>query len=182
MKPKSIYKYAAEAGLPVGLYLTLMSACMLMGLKISFLPMLLLPLAIGFPFLLWIIMRNIGRVEPSYMKFSSLWLGGIYSVIFGTIICLFLSALYVVNFEPGFFAAYVRQSIESIEATPMADDYAGTITLMKEALEAKILPSSLEFLTTMSWLTCFAGSILSFVLALLITKMSGKVSEAFDRR
>ncbi len=167
---RSIYSYAAEAGLPVGLYLSIMSACLLMSLRIEALPMLLLPLAAGFPVMLGFIMRRISRDEPSYMKISALWLGGIYSVIFGTLICCLLSALYLMFVDPGFIHSYVGSAIESIESSPMASEYAATTALMREAMEAHILPTSMEFVITMGWFTCFAGSMLSLLLAVVIVK------------
>ena len=176
MQKKSIYKYAAEAGLPTGLYLSAMSACLLMSIKIPSLPFLLFPLAIGFPVMLWFTMKSICKAEPSYKKFSTLWLGGIYTVIFGTLICMLLSALYLINFEPGFVQLYVSQAIDTLESSQFASDYESSIILMKEALNAHILPSGLEFLTTMAWFTCFAGSILSLFIALLFTSQSKKVS------
>ena len=177
MQKKSIYKYASEAGLPIGLYLTLMSACLLMSIEMPGLPILMLPLMLGFPFVLWALLRKIVREEPSYMKFASVWLGGIYTVIFGTLICLFLSSLYVIFIEPSFVVKYITNAIEAVETSPMANDYHGSITLMKEAMEAHILPSSLEFLTSMAWFTCFSGSIMSLLIALVITKTGKKVPE-----
>ncbi|MCH5229858.1 MAG: DUF4199 domain-containing protein [Muribaculaceae bacterium] len=179
MQKKSIYKYASENGLAAGAYLTLMSACLLLSVKIAFLPMLILPLGIGFPFLLWALMKNIIRTEPSYNKFSSLWLGGIYTVIFGTIICMFLSALYIVFIEPSFVHLYVNNALTAVEASPMSAEYESSIQMMREAMEAHILPSGLEFLTTMAWFTCFAGSLLSLVLAMIMSKNSKKVSRGF---
>lgn len=180
MQKKSIYKYASEAGLPVGLYLTVMSACLLLSVKFPGLPLVLFPLALGFPFILWMLMKRITREEPSYNKFSSLWLGGIYTVIFGTLICMFLSAIYIVVFEPGFVQLYVNNAIQAVESTPMADQYQQTITLMKEAMDAHLLPSGLEFLTTMAWFTCFAGSILSLVLSFIMVKTGKKVSRQYS--
>ena len=180
MQKKSIYKYASEAGLPVGLYLTVMSACLLLSVKFPGLPLVLFPLALGFPFILWMLMKRIAREEPSYNKFSSLWLGGIYTVIFGTLICMFLSAIYIVVFEPGFVQLYVNNAIQAVESTPMADQYQQTITLMKEAMDAHLLPSGLEFLTTMAWFTCFAGSILSLVLSFIMVKTGKKVSRQYS--
>ena len=179
MQRKSIYKYASEAGVPIGLYLTLMSACILLSLKIPALPLLLLPLVLGFPFLLWVMMKKILREEPGYNKFSSIWLGGIYTVIFGCVICLFFSAFYIAIFEPNFVSQYVSNAIATVESSPMASDYAQTTALMKEAMNAHILPSSFEFLTTMAWLTCFTGSILSLVLALVLTKSGKKVTRQY---
>ncbi|MCH5235487.1 MAG: DUF4199 domain-containing protein [Muribaculaceae bacterium] len=180
MQKKSIYKYASEAGLPAGLYLTVMSACLLLSVKFPGLPLVLFPLALGFPFILWMLMKRISREEPSYNKFSSLWLGGIYTVIFGTLICMFLSAIYIVVFEPGFVHLYVNNAIQAVESTPMAEQYQPTITLMKEAMDAHLLPSGLEFLTTMAWFTCFAGSILSMVLAFIMSRSSKKISRQYS--
>ena len=180
MQKKSIYKYASEAGLPAGLYLTLMSACLLMSVKIPALPLLILPLGIGFPFVLFNLMKRIAKSETSYSKFSSLWLGGIYTVIFGTLICMFLSALYITFVEPGFVHIYVDNALKAIESSPMADQYESSIILMREAMEARILPSGLEFLTTMAWFTCFIGSILSLMIAMIISKSSSKVSRPFQ--
>lgn len=175
MQKRSIYKLAAEAGLPTGLYLSVMSGCLLMSIKMPSLPMLLLPLCIGFPFLLWIMMKKISKEEPSYSKFSSLWLGGIYTVIFGTLICMFLSSLYIVGIEPGFVGLYIQNAIATVEASPFAAEYQSTVALMQEALNAHILPSGLEFLTTMAWFTCFTGSILSLGIALIMSKTFRKI-------
>lgn len=180
MQKKSIYKFASEAGLPAGLYLTLMSACVLLSLKMPALPMLLLPLGLGFPVMLWMLMKKIGREEPSYNKFSSLWLGGIYTVIFGTLICTFISALYITFFEPDFVNIYIANALEAVETSGMADQYETSIILMREAMAAHILPSGLEFLTSMAWLTCFTGSILSLLIALIMTKAGKNVTRQFS--
>ena len=180
MEKKSIYKYASEAGVPAGLYLTLMSACLLLSVKFSLLPLLLFPLGLGFPFLLWMLIRRISREEPSYDKFSSLWLGGIYTVIFGTLISMFLSAIYIVVFEPGFVHLYVSNAIEALESSPLGGEYESSLALMREAIDAHLLPSGLEFLSTMAWLTCFTGSVLSLVIALIMTKFIRKETRQYS--
>lgn len=180
MGKKSIYKYASEMGLPAGLYLTLMSACILGSLRLPALPMLLLPLGLGFPFLLWTLVKKIVREEPSYLKFSTIWLGGIYTVIFGTLISMFLSAAYIVIFEPDFVALYVNNAIEAVESSPMAGEYEDTIRMMRQAMEAHILPSGLEFLSTMAWFTCFSGSMISLLIALIMSKTGKKIAGQYQ--
>lgn len=179
MQKKSIYKYASEMGLPLGLYLSLMSACLLLSVRQPAMPMLLLPLGLGFPVLLWFLMRKIVKAEPTYNKFSSLWLGGIYTVIFGTLICMFLSALYIFFCEPHFVNLYVNNALMAVENSPFASEYETSITMMREAMEAHILPSGFEFLSTMGWFTCFAGSILSLVLALIMSKVGKGATRQF---
>lgn len=180
MQKKSIYKYASEAGLPAGLYLTIMSFCVLLSVKLPALPLLLFPLMLGFPVMLWILIRKISREEPSFTKFSTLWLGGIYTVIFGSLICTFLSALYVVFFEPNFVNLYVANAIAAVENSAMGSEYSSSIDLMQSAMEAKILPSPLEFLTSMAWFTCFVGSLLSLVIALIMSKAGKNVTRGYS--
>lgn len=161
----------------MGIYLSLMAACVLLSLKAPFLPMLITPLAIGFPAILWMLMRRIGAMQPTYMKVSSLWLAGIYTVIFGTLICMLLSGLYVVFIEPGFVVKYFETIISQVEASEFAAYYADTVALMRNAIDSHIVPSGMEFVTAMGWFTCFAGSILSLIIAFIMGKMVRKPSQ-----
>lgn len=172
MNTKSVYKYSAEAGLPIGLYLVAISACFFLCLKVEFLQMLILPLAIGFPFLLGYSMKRLVRQEPTYNRFSPLWLFGIYSVIFGTLICMLFSTIYLVFVDPSFIIRYVNASIEGIQALPSSDQYKATIEVLQHAVDSHLLPSATQFVTTMGWFTCFTGSMLSLVLALIISRIS----------
>ena len=176
MQRKSIYKYASEAGVPAGLYMTLMSACLLLSVKLPALPMMLLPLCLGFPVLLWFLMNRISIKESAYNKFSSLWLGGIYTVIFGSLICMLMSALYIVFVEPNFVNLYIGNALSAVESTPMAPQYESSIRMMREAMDAHVLPTGLEFVTTMAWFTCFCGSILSLLIAAVMTYAGKRVN------
>lgn len=181
MQHKSIYKYASEAGLPMGIYLTLMSFSLLLSVKFQILSTFLLPLTIVFPFFLGFLIRKISRIEPSYMKFSSLWLGGIYTVIFGTLICMFSSMLYLTFIEPGFIGIYCNNLITTIESSPLAEEYMSTVEVLRRAKDSHLLPSAFDFITTMGWLTCFTGSIFSLVIALILSRGGRKVENIASR-
>lgn len=174
MNKKSVYKFAAEAGLPVGIYLICISACFLLSLRVTFLPMLIFPLILAFPFLLAYYMKRMVREEPAYDRFSPLWLFGIYTIIFATLICMLFSALYLTFVDPAFITNYVTGALESIQTSQAAEQYAATVEIMQEALDAHMLPSGSQFVTTMAWLTCFAGSMLSLILAALLSRRSAK--------
>lgn len=171
---KSVYKYAAEAGLPVGIYLTAMSMCLLLSLRFPVLPVFVGPLALFFPFLLARLMKRMAVACPGYGKFSALWLFGIYTVIFGTLICSLVSGVYLTLIEPGFIGSYVTSAIATLEASPQASEYSDTVDLMRQALEARMLPTGMEFVSSMAWLTCFAGSMLSLVIAAIIGKTQSR--------
>lgn len=166
---KSVYKYAAEAGLPVGLYLTMMSACILLSLKVPMLPLFTIPLLCGLPFLLGYYMKRMYNREPAYRKFSALWLCGIYAIIFGTLICSLFSGIYLTILDPGFIHAYVDNAITSLEASPVSQEYEETIRMMRRAMDEKMLPGGMQFVTSMGWLTCFAGSVISMAVALILS-------------
>ena len=175
MKQKSIYKYAAEAGVPVGVYLTLMAACFFFSMELPILSLLIFPLALGFPFYLGYFVRKIGKLQPSYMKFSSLWLGGIYTVIFGTLICMFFSSIYVVFFNQGFVNSYCVNIIETLESSPVASEYEASVEMLKRMIDLRLLPSAMDFVISLGWFTCFSGSILSLIIAAIISRNSNNV-------
>ncbi len=172
---KSIYKYAAEAGVPMGLYLTAMSACLLLSLHIPQLPMLMFPLFIGLPFLTAFLLKRIGNDNPSYMKVSALWLAGIYTYIFGSLICCLLSALYVVFVEPAFVASYMQMAIDTISRSPEAGQYAASVEVMQKAIDSHLAPSGLEFVSAMAWSTSFLGSFISLFVAWFLTRNKRKI-------
>ncbi len=181
MNKKSVYKFAAEAGLPIGLYLILISACFLLSLKVDFLLYLIIPLLLGFPFLMAHFMKKMVREEASYERFSPIWLFGIYSIIFGTLICMLFSTVYLTFIDPSFITSYVTGAIANIQASPMADSYASTVEMMQEAIDAHMLPNGTQFVTTMAWFTCFAGSMLSLILAAVISHAPTKKSVSMFR-
>lgn len=167
---KSIYKYAAEAGVPMGFYLTVMSACLLLSLRVPQLPALLPLLFMGLPFFTGMLLKRIATETPAYMKVSALWLAGIYTFIFGSLICCLLSALYLTFVEPGFITRYMQQAIDTISASPAAANYGQSIDVMQRAIDSHMLPSGLEFVVSMAWATCFAGSFISLAVALVLTR------------
>lgn len=162
---KSVYKYSSESGLPVGVYLTAMSACVFMSSTVPVMSMLFFLLLIGFPFFLAYLMIRVKKIEPSYSKFASLWLFGIYSVIFGVLICSLCSGLYLTFVNPTFITDYVTNALVTIESSPLAGQYAETSEMMHRAIDEHLLPGGMEFVVSMGWLTCFSGSMLSMVLA-----------------
>ena len=167
---KSVYKYAAEAGVPMGLYLTAMSACLLLSLRLPQLPVLMFPLLLGLPFFTAWLLRRIASDAPHYNKVSALWLAGIYTFIFGSLICCLFSSLYLTFMEPGFVARYMQMAVDTINSSPSADRYAASADVMQKAIDGHLLPTGQQFVLTLAWGTCFMGSFLSLVLAWLLTR------------
>lgn len=175
---KSVYKYAAEGGVPVGLCLTTMSACFLLSLRYDGLLILIPLLALVVPVLILRNMNRLLREQPYYGKFSALWLCGIYSIIFGTLICSLFTGVWLTFVDPGFVSDYVENAIEMMRATP-GSSYDDTIEVMETMIRRHMLPNGMELVASMAWTTCFFGSILSLFLAIGMTgrrrRETGKV-------
>ncbi|MDE6843001.1 MAG: DUF4199 domain-containing protein, partial [Muribaculaceae bacterium] len=113
MPSPSIYRLAAHAGLPIGLLLTFMSACMLLSIHYPSLPLALVG-TILIPVCLLTYMHRISVRLPMYNKFVPMWLFAMYSIIFGTLICTLLSALYVIFIEPDFINVYLDTTMAQL--------------------------------------------------------------------
>lgn len=167
-KPKSVYAQAASAGLPMGALLCGTAACFLFSLRWPAVSIGVFPLLCCTIVLLYKKMRRLAAAEESYRRVSTLWLFGIYTFVFGSLIAALFSAVVLIFVEPGFIGRYLMESVAQVEASPMAAELAEQTALMRRALDAGILPSESQFVSTMGWLTAFGGSMLSLLMAALV--------------
>ncbi len=176
---KSVYAYAAEAGPLMSLPLIVVALSMLLANKVPGAGMLALPALVAAPFVLWRLMRRVASGNQEYMSFFPLWLFGIYSMIFATLICAFFSAMYLVFVEPGFVASYFDNAISALNVALQASsgvDFSHQIEVLQAAVDNRLLPSSMELVASMSWLSAFTGSVLSAVVARATVLMRGRRS------
>ena len=177
---KSVYAYAAEAGPLMSLPLIVVALSMLLANKVPGGRNALRFLAlVAAPFVLWRLMRRVASGNQEYMSFFPLWLFGIYSMIFATLICAFFSAMYLVFVEPGFVASYFDNAISALNVASQASsgvDFSHQIEVLQAAVDNRLLPSSMELVASMSWLSAFTGSVLSAVVARATVLMRGRRS------
>lgn len=158
-----------------------MSACFLFSLQFPDLPVVMLLLGVCFPFFLSRYMKRMVDQEPAYARFSPLWLCGIYTVIFGTLICSLFTAVYVTVINPSFMSDYFNSVIATLESATVPENYSGMADVLRRAKEQHILPGGMQFVATMGWFTCFGGSILSLVIALIISGSRRRATESMWR-
>lgn len=167
---KSVYSCAAESGLYAGAYLCMLAGLFFMSLRVPLAGAAILPAGLGFPMLLLWQMRRWVRGNPAYGKIWTLWLGGIYTCIFGSLIAALFSAVMLLFVVPGFLSQYLMQAAEVLAASPAAGDYELEIEVARRAAERGMVPSPLNFAMTMAWATSFSGSLLSLALAAWISR------------
>lgn len=164
---KSIFTYAAESGVTAGLLLCLMALCLFLSMQAPWLSTVMLLLGAG---LLAFVARGMRRIyvrEESYRKVAALWLYGIYTIIFGTLIAALFSTVWLMFVNPGFIPDYIRWAAEHLPSSSLDP---GQRDLISKAVDANIYPSSGTFVSTMMWFMASSGSILSFPFAFITMK------------
>lgn len=166
---KSVYRYAAGAGRWLGLYLTAAAFCFLLGNRFPQLPLLSVPLLLGVPFVMLLLMKPVVKETPQYLRFSPLWLFGIYTFIFASLICALFMALYLMFIEPHFITTSLANAAASIRAAGLESQFAEQLSVIDMALSRGAVPSPMQLVAAMAWTTCFGGSVLSMALAWIVT-------------
>lgn len=164
---KSLYKSAADDGLIMGGYLSLIFIVMIISVQsaaISFIGILLI---IGLPVLLGFFLRRTYVREKGFTLFTSLWMQGILIFIFGSLICSVVSYIYLQYINPTFIYDQVKSALNLYESINEFKNMEFVKT-MKLAIEQKLLPTPIQFVVQMIWVTGFFGSILSLFVALIV--------------
>lgn len=160
---KSVYRYGAEYGRYMGIYLMVLSACFIGSSRLPVLCLVMAMLLPVFPVIIYIQLRNIYREAPYNRTFSALWTAGIMTTLCGSLICALATAAWLIFVQPDFFADYLRTAIQTIQLSEMKADYQAETEMMKQALESGTSPSAMQFVLSMVWSTVFLGSIVSMV-------------------
>ncbi|MCM1291230.1 MAG: DUF4199 domain-containing protein [Prevotella sp.] len=168
---KEIIGYASKAGLPMGIYLTAMTACMLGTLYWDSFSLIGLVMSCGVPVLLWRLLMPLSR-DAEDIKFGPIWLAGIYIFIFGGFISGLFTAIYMIWIEPGFFSLYIEKYLAMVENMPDSEALNQQADILRRMLENNLMPRAMEFVSAMMWATGFFGSLLSGVVAFIMMKKS----------
>ena len=79
----------------------------------------------------------------------------------------------------GFVASYFDNAISALNVASQASsgvDFSHQIEVLQAAVDNRLLPSSMELVASMSWLSAFTGSVLSAVVARATVLMRGRRS------
>ncbi len=170
-KRESIFKYAARCGLPMGAFLSVMSVAMVFSDRVPFLSIFVLTLLLGTPFLVYRLLRARYVSDNGITDFSSLWMIGILTFIYGSLICTAVTYALLQWLRPDFFYDMAQMVIDQYKKVPAASEMVDVLT---KALDNGLLPSTIEFLFQMFWLTSFLGSLLSAIVTLVVRSVKIK--------
>lgn len=165
---KSVYRYGAEYGVYAGLYLTVMSASLLLfpyfpdGVVIFYL------MAFSLPIATILLFQRLISIEPEYGNYSSLLMFGSSVYLFGSLICGLLTIGYMLIFAPNHIYDYVEMVISMLEQSPLKDEYMNEIATTRQMIDERALPTPIEYVFSMMWFTVLLGSLMSMLLAPIV--------------
>lgn len=162
---KSVYRYGAEYGRYMGLYLIALSACLIASPRVPAMLLLMSVLLAFMPVLLFILLRRMYREAPHNRTFSAVWTAGIMTTLCGTLICALVTAAWLIYVQPDFFSEYLHSVINTVRESGQSLEYKQQMEMMQNMLDSGVMPSPMQFVISMVWSTVFLGSIISMVCA-----------------
>ena len=165
-RAESPYYQGAVAGVPIGLYFVAMFLLFVLMTKLAFASAVLMLMIVCLPVAVYATMRTtVGRTRGK-VAWSSLWMQGIMSFLFGSVICGLVTMIYLKFIEPNFLVDLFQMCIDTYASIP-GNEAAQVTEMLQNMVKHGAVPTATSFTMSMFWLTAFSGSMLSLFLALI---------------
>ena len=163
---KSIYKRAAEWGLPFGLYIACMGVASIYADYFAPLSIIFILMIMATPLVVYYFQRRRFIEDDGFTEYAGLWMLGILLFIFGSVIASFIIYLVLQYFRPDFMYEQARMVIEAYSKMPQASD-SEVLRVLQRMVDEKLLPTPIEAVFNASWFITFFGSLVSAITALI---------------
>jgi hypothetical protein len=167
---KSIYKRSAEYGVPFGAYLSVLTISGIYSDKLSVLTILSLAMLIAIPFIVYRYQRRTFLQEGGTTEFAALWMMGILTFIYGSLLCCLVSYFVLQYLRPGYLYEQAQIAINTYKAIPGMQN-SDIVRVLQQAIKNNMLPTAIQFLFNLFWVGTFCGSVLSALLAFIAEKI-----------
>lgn len=166
-KPKSIYRYAAEYGLWLGLCFCAMFLCMVWSEDISLLSPVATLLMLSVPVLTYIFLRRTYLHQHGLTMYAALWMEGIVMFALGGLMMVTMIYMYIRWIDPTLMERQVAMLIDVYKPidTPRSRELTGILEAIRDN---DAYPTARDVATQIELLTIFSGSILSMLMSLLV--------------
>lgn len=163
---KSIYKRAAEWGLPFGLYIACMGVASIYADYFAPLSIIFILMIMATPLVVYYFQRRRFIEDDGFTEYAGLWMLGILLFIFGSVIASFIIYLVLQYFRPDFMYEQARMVIEAYSKIPQASD-SEVLRVLQRMVDEKLLPTPIEAVFNAFWFITFFGSLVSAISALI---------------
>ncbi|MCH5319421.1 MAG: DUF4199 domain-containing protein [Paramuribaculum sp.] len=173
--PPSPYRRGADNGFYFGIYLTGMFFAFVLSVKISLFSLITMAMFVAVPFLIYRWLRIAFVEDGGKSAISSLWMQGIMIFACGSAIAGVVATVYLKWINPDFIIDRLHETIDLYESLewPQGKEMADVLQRM---IDYRIVPSAIQIVVEMIWLSIFSGSLLSLLMSLLARAKSVKQS------
>ncbi len=166
----SLYRRAAYYGVPVGIVMSVMAVSAIYVDKVSQLAVVVIAMVLLLPCVLYHYERKMYKAEYGFTEYSGLWMLGILTMIYGSLITSFVTLGVFTFLRPGYFYEQAQLCI-TLYSTSTDPQVQESVTMLKRMVEGNMLPKPIEVVFAAFWLWSFVGSILSALVALVVKRV-----------
>ena len=171
---KSLYRRAAEYGVPFGIYLSIVSVSFVFIDKVPALSFMIFALLLALPFLTFCIQRQYFVKEYGFTQYSGLWMLGIMVFIFASLIMSLVTYVVVQLARPDWLYEWAQWLIA--EGSRSVDSHIRESSLtLKNIVDNNLVPRAIEVVFLGFWFMSFLGSVLSAIMALVVRAIPVKL-------
>ena len=165
-KKKSIFQRAAEWGIPFGLYLAAAAMTYIFSDYFPPLSLLFMVMCAFTPVVVYFFQRRKFIEDDGFTEYAGLWMLGIMLFLLGSVIASLIIYLVLQYVRPTFMYDQAQVIIDAYKDVPDMKD-SDLLLVIKRMVDKKLMPSPIEVVMNMYWLTTFLGSLTSAFTALI---------------
>lgn len=167
-KQKGLYGRAAEDGLVLGVFISILAIAMLLTARYGWLALICVAMIIALPFLVYRMMKQ-PLTKGLNPGFSAIWMHGISIFIFGSLIMGLAVYLYLRVADPDYIMRTVRLAIQALRQLG-GDDNIETAKKLAYMYDHHLMPTAIQMAFTAMWFAAFSGSLLSLILTYIVRR------------
>lgn len=161
----SVYKRGADDGFWFGIYLSVLIILCFSSVNMPLLSMPAIILALGVPVVIFFFLKRAYNADNRQSIFSALWLQGICTFFFGSLIMAVTVYVYLRFINPSYFPDGVSSLIDMYDQADVSDTTYELLTQMKKN---SIYPTPGQTAVELIWAAVFTGSLLSMLITFII--------------
>lgn len=170
---KSLLQVSAECGIPLGVYMSLISLCFIFFDRVPLLAMVVMILLALGPFVVYRYQRRYFVSLDGKATYSTLWLQGVLMVFFGALISGLVTLLVIQYVRPTWMYDMAQNTLQSYEAMPKSSASAvqPMIDEMRKMVDGGLLPTPVQYVMQMFWSVMMSGALMSAFTAAFAYRM-----------
>ena len=165
MTIQDVYREGAYKGVPMGIYLSVLSVLSMMTDSYPSISLVAWPMILLVPVVHWLLLYIVYARYKGGATFSQIWMTGITEFFGASLICALITYAYLQYCDPDFFYRIVTSLAKTLEGDPQMSELSKSLKIV---IDGGLVPTNIEYCGQMMMFTVFSGSVLTIVLIPLV--------------